>query len=617
MPRILVIDDEPEIVRGIEDNLKFEGYQTLAATNGETGLALACQEAPDLILLDIMMPRLSGWDVCRELRRRGIDVPVIMLTARAEEADRVQGLELGADDYITKPFSVRELMARVHAVLRRPGPRRKAEALAFGDVRVHVQARQVFRAGREVSMTRKEFDLLVLPRRAPRRDHHPRAAPRSRVGLRALSHDAHRGHPRPQTAAQVRDRSRPPRPHPHRARSRLPLCLTAPVPSDLPARAMLIPESRSVPALPGRDELVGLGARARHTADSESRSVPAVPGRDERPGGLGGPSRGPPYKESSMLIRRAPMFRESDVTDEAVYLNRRAFMTGLGALALAGAPAASAAAPPEPASLAATPNPAYRLSDTPTKWEEATTYNNFYEFGVNKDDPARLAHTLKPRPWTVQVEGLVAKPRPFAIDDLLKLAPLEERIYSLRCVEGWSMIIPWIGIPLSVLLKRVEPTGQAKYVEFATLVDPEQFPAQRKGFFNFGGLDWPYIEGLRLDEAMHPLTLLTFGMYGKVLPNQNGAPVRMVVPWKYGFKSAKSIVRIRLVSEEPKTSWNKAQSSEYGFYSNVNPTVDHPRWSQATERRIGEFRRRKTLMFNGYADQVASLYTGMDLRKLY
>ena len=319
-----------------------------------------------------------------------------------------------------------------------------------------------------------------------------------------------------------------------------------------------------------------------------------------------------------MLIRRAPMFRESDVTNETVYLNRRAFMTGVGALALIGASAdGEAAAPPEPAPLAATPNPAYRVSDTPTKWEEATTYNNFYEFGVNKDDPARLAHTLKPRPWTVQVEGLVAKPRPFGIDDLLKLAPMEERIYSLRCVEGWSMVIPWIGVPLSALLKRVEPTGQAKYVEFATLVDPEQFPAQRKGFFGFGSLDWPYIEGLRLDEAMHPLTLLTFGMYGKVLPNQNGAPVRVVIPWKYGFKSAKSIVRIRLVSEEPKTAWNKAQSSEYGFYSNVNPTVDHPRWSQATERRIGEFRRRKTLMFNGYADQVASLYTGMDLRKSY
>jgi methionine sulfoxide reductase catalytic subunit len=317
-----------------------------------------------------------------------------------------------------------------------------------------------------------------------------------------------------------------------------------------------------------------------------------------------------------MLLRRAPMFRESDVTPETVYLNRRAFMVGLGAVALAG-PSGAEAAPTAPAPLAAAPNPAYRLSDPPTKWEDATTYNNFYEFGVNKDDPARLAHTLKPRPWAVQVDGLVAKGRTFDVDDLMKIAPLEERIYSLRCVEGWSMVIPWIGVPLAAVLKRVEPTSQAKYVEFTTLVDPEQFPAQRKGFFSFSGLDWPYTEGLRLDEAMHPLTLLTFGMYGKVLPNQNGAPVRVVIPWKYGFKSAKSIVRIRLVNEEPKTAWNKAQASEYGFYSNVNPAVDHPRWSQATERRIGEFRRRKTLMFNGYADQVASLYTGMDLKKFY
>ncbi len=318
-----------------------------------------------------------------------------------------------------------------------------------------------------------------------------------------------------------------------------------------------------------------------------------------------------------MLVRHAPMFRDSDITPEPVYVNRRAFMVGLGAVALVGPSGNAEAAAPTPAPLSSAPNPAYRLSDTPTKWEDATSYNNFYEFGVNKDDPARLAHTLKPRPWTVQVDGLVAKGRTFDVDDLMKVAPLEERIYSLSCVEGWSMVIPWIGIPLAAVLKRVEPTSQAKYVEFTTLVDPEQFPAQRKGLFSLSSLDWPYTEGLRLDEAMHPLTLLTFGMYGKVLPNQNGAPVRMVIPWKYGFKSAKSIVRIRVVSEEPKTAWNKAQSSEYGFYSNVNPTVDHPRWSQATERRIGEFRRRKTLMFNGYADQVASLYTGMDLKKYY
>ena len=319
-----------------------------------------------------------------------------------------------------------------------------------------------------------------------------------------------------------------------------------------------------------------------------------------------------------MLIRRAPMFRESEVTDPKVYLDRRSFMVGLAAVTLVdGAAEAEAAAAPAGAPLAATPNPAFRLTDTPTKLQDATTYNNFYEFGVNKDDPARLAHTLKPRPWTVKVDGHVAKGKTFDIDELLKLFPLEERIYSLRCVEGWSMVIPWIGFPLASLLKRIEPTSQAKYVELTTLLDPEQFPGQKKGFFGSSSLDWPYVEGLRLDEALHPLTLLTVGMYGQVLPNQNGAPIRLVVPWKYGFKSAKSIVRIRLVTEEPKTAWNKAAPNEYGFYSNVNPTVDHPRWSQATERRIGEFRRRKTLMFNGYADQVGSLYAGMDLKKFY
>jgi len=309
----------------------------------------------------------------------------------------------------------------------------------------------------------------------------------------------------------------------------------------------------------------------------------------------------------------------SDITPEPVYLNRRAFMVGVAALAVAGCSEttrADAAAPPEPGPLAATPNPAYKYPDAPTKYESASTYNNFYEFGVDKDDPVRLAGTLRPRPWSVVVDGLVAKPQRLDIDEILKAAPLEERIYSLRCVEGWSMVIPWIGYPVSVLLERAKPTSKAKYVEFTTLKDPEQFPAQKPGFFGFGSLDWPYTEGLRLDEAMHPLSLLTVGMYGKVLPNQNGAPVRLVVPWKYGFKSAKSIVRIRLTEEEPKTAWNKAAPQEYGFYSNVNPNVDHPRWSQATERRIGEFRRRKTLMFNGY-EQVASLYTGMDLKKLY
>jgi sulfoxide reductase catalytic subunit YedY len=299
-----------------------------------------------------------------------------------------------------------------------------------------------------------------------------------------------------------------------------------------------------------------------------------------------------------------------------VYLNRRAFMIGAASLAVATG-AADAATPPAGQPLKAVPNPAYKLPDALTPLKDVTSYNNFYEFGVNKDDPSRFGHTLRPRPWTVQVDGFVGKPKTFDIDELIRLFPLEERVYSLRCVEAWSMVIPWIGFPLASLLKRVEPTGQAKFVEFTTLLDPSQFPAQKPGFFGFSSLDWPYVEGLRLDEAMHPLTLLTVGMYGKALPNQNGAPVRVVIPWKYGFKSAKSIVRIRLVSEQPKTAWEKAAPQEYGFYSNVNPAVSHPRWSQADERRIGEFRRRPTLPFNGYADQVASLYAGMDLKKYY
>jgi sulfoxide reductase catalytic subunit YedY len=317
-----------------------------------------------------------------------------------------------------------------------------------------------------------------------------------------------------------------------------------------------------------------------------------------------------------MLIKRGGGFKQSEITPYDVYLNRRAFMVGAAALVLAPG-VGDAAQAPAGQPLQAAPNPAYRLGDSPTPLKDVTSYNNFYEFGVNKEDPARLAGTLKPRPWSVKLDGLCAKPGTYDIDQILRMAPLEERIYALRCVEGWSMVIPWIGFPLATLLKRVEPTSQAKYVEFTTLLDPEQFPGQRKGLFNFASLDWPYTEGLRLDEALHPLTLLTVGLYGQVLPNQNGAPIRVVIPWKYGFKSAKSIVRIRLVDKEPKTAWNTAAPQEYGFYSNVNPNVDHPRWSQATERRIGEFRRRKTLMFNGYADQVASLYTGMDLRKYY
>jgi sulfoxide reductase catalytic subunit YedY len=249
-----------------------------------------------------------------------------------------------------------------------------------------------------------------------------------------------------------------------------------------------------------------------------------------------------------------------------------------------------------------------------TEYKDASTYNNYYEFGTDKSDPAENAHTLKTRPWTVEVEGLVKKPGKYAIEDLLKLSAQEERIYRLRCVEGWSMVIPWVGYPLSKLIEKVEPQGNARFVEFLTLADPKTMP-----FVGSRVLDWPYAEGLRMDEAMHPLTLLTFGMYGEVLPNQNGAPVRVVVPWKYGYKSAKSIVRIRFSEQMPKTAWNKAAANEYGFYSNVNPNVDHPRWSQATERRIGEdglfAKKRKTLMFNGYEPQVGQLYAGMDLKK--
>ncbi len=315
-----------------------------------------------------------------------------------------------------------------------------------------------------------------------------------------------------------------------------------------------------------------------------------------------------------MLIRHAPDIAPSEITDYQLYLNRRSFLIGMGALALF--PTRSAvAAPPAGESLPAARNEQFTLEDPLTPLESITTYNNFYEMGPNKDDPARLAHLLKPRPWTVQIDGHVARPKRYDVEELMRLFPLEERVYHLRCVEGWSMVIPWIGYPLASLIKRVEPTSKARFVEFTTLHDPAQFPGQRKGLFNLSSIEWPYVEGLRLDEALHPLTLLTFGLYGQVLPNQDGAPVRIVEPWKYGFKSAKSIVRIRFVSEQPKTAWEKATPKEYGFYSNVNPTVDHPRWSQATERRIGEFRRRKTLMFNGYADQVAALYAGMDLQR--
>ena len=263
---------------------------------------------------------------------------------------------------------------------------------------------------------------------------------------------------------------------------------------------------------------------------------------------------------------------------------------------------------------------AYTVSDPLTPLEAITKYNNYYEFGTDKDDPAMHAGKLKTRPWQVKVEGEVKKQKVYDIDELLKLAPLEERVYRMRCVEGWSMVIPWVGFPLAELIKRVEPTGNAKFIEFVTLLDPAQMPGQ-----GVRVLQWPYVEGLRMDEAMHPLTLLTLGLYGEALPNQNGAPVRVVVPWKYGFKSAKAIVKIRFTEQQPKTSWELAGPSEYGFYSNVNPTVDHPRWSQAKERRIEKGsvldslfdKKRETLMFNGYGDQVAQLYAGMDLKKYF
>ncbi|MFM9880555.1 MAG: protein-methionine-sulfoxide reductase catalytic subunit MsrP [Burkholderiaceae bacterium] len=256
------------------------------------------------------------------------------------------------------------------------------------------------------------------------------------------------------------------------------------------------------------------------------------------------------------------------------------------------------------------------VAEKVTDYKDTSTYNNFYEFGTDKAEPARNAHTLKTTPWTVEVEGLVKKPGKFGIEDLLKLSAQEERIYRLRCVEGWSMVVPWVGYSLSELIKKVEPLGSAKFVEFVTLADRTMMPGVGSRV-----LDWPYTEGLRMDEAMNPLTLLTFGMYGEVLPNQSGAPVRIVTPWKYGFKSGKSIVKIRFTEKQPDTAWNKAAAAEYGFYSNVNPAVDHPRWSQATERRIGEdgffAKKRKTLMFNGYEAQVAAMYAGMDLKKFF
>ncbi|CAM3647877.1 protein-methionine-sulfoxide reductase catalytic subunit MsrP [Polynucleobacter brandtiae] len=310
----------------------------------------------------------------------------------------------------------------------------------------------------------------------------------------------------------------------------------------------------------------------------------------------------------------------SDITPKAVFDNRRTLIksAAAGAFGLALAPWFSREALANGGQkLPATLNPNFAARDDLTSYKNITTYNNFYEFGTDKADPAANAGSLQTRPWTVTIEGLVKKPVTLDIDALLKLAPMEERIYRMRCVEGWSMVIPWDGYSLSKLLSHVEPLGSAKYVEFISLADRKQMPGLRSQI-----IEWPYREGLRLDEAMNPLTLLTFGLYGEVLPKQNGAPVRIVVPWKYGFKSAKSIVKIRLTEEMPKTSWSQFDAREYGFYSNVNPLVNHPRWSQASERRIGDPKgmfapKIKTEMFNGYADQVASMYSGMDLKKFY
>ena len=318
--------------------------------------------------------------------------------------------------------------------------------------------------------------------------------------------------------------------------------------------------------------------------------------------------------------------RGSEITPQAVYAQRRQWLRHLAAgaagSALAGWAARDAQAamqrPGKLAALASAPSQVAggRTLEVPTAYKDATQYNNYYEFGLDKSDPAHNAHTLKTKPWSVKVEGLVAKPGTFGLEELLKLSAQEERIYRLRCVEGWSMVSPWVGYSLAQLLRRVQPLGSARYVEFVTLADPKMVPGLSSPV-----LDWPYTEGLRLDEAMHPLTLLAFGMYGEVLPAQNGAPVRLVVPWKYGFKSAKSIVAIRLTDKQPATAWNKAARNEYGFYSNVNPDVPHPRWSQASERRIGEgglfAKKRKTELFNGYAEQVGSMYAGMDLRQQF
>lgn len=318
-----------------------------------------------------------------------------------------------------------------------------------------------------------------------------------------------------------------------------------------------------------------------------------------------------------MLLKKADDVRSSEITPKSLYLNRRKFLVaaGLAGAAAAGAKGILDIASPERAyagekipNLQKSP---FSTTEKITPEQTVTNYNNYYEFSTEKEEPAKLATKFRTRPWKVKIEGDVSKKQEWDIDSILKFAPPEERIYRLRCVEGWSIVVPWVGFSLSELIKRADPLGKAKFVEFTTILDPSQMPGQTRDV-----LDWPYVEGLRMDEAMHPLTLLCFGMYGETLPNQDGAPLRIVVPWKYGFKSAKAIVRIKFTEKQPINTWNRSAPNEYGFYSNVNPNVDHPRWSQKTERRLGEFFKRPTLMFNGY-DQVASLYTGMDLKKYF
>jgi methionine sulfoxide reductase catalytic subunit len=321
-----------------------------------------------------------------------------------------------------------------------------------------------------------------------------------------------------------------------------------------------------------------------------------------------------------MLIKKTPDILPSEITPKELYVNRRKFLAAAGTAGILYGIGKSIAEFVEPACVVHAGMPLQFVKsnlstqgEKLTPYENATTYNNFYEFGSGKEDPSRNAKNFRTHPWSLSIEGLVKKPRVYDVDSIIKLHPsLEERVYRLRCVEGWSMVIPWIGIPLYSVIKAVEPASNAKYAAFTTLLDPNQMPEQKSSL-----LQWPYVEGLRMDEALHPLTILAVGMYGETLPNQDGAPIRLVVPWKYGFKSIKSIVKIAFVENQPATTWNMYAPREYGFYSNVNPAVDHPRWSQAKERRLGEFFRRDTLLFNGYADQVAHLYMGMDLRKYY